>query len=380
MNKFKVFFFSLIICLNNFCNVLAINDVNIEAKGFVTFDRNTKQVIWGKNIYDKMPMASTTKIMTGIIAIEYGKLEEIVEVSKNAQNTSGWQLNLKAGDKIKLKDLLYAIMLYSANDGAIAIAEHIGGSVEAFCEMMNNKAKEIGAYNTNFTSPHGLDNANHFSTPYDMAIIADFAMNNELFCNIVKTKSYDVYINGERRTVNNTNKLLNMRENIIGIKTGYTGNAMYCLVSNIKEKGKDIIGVVFGADTSTKRFQESKELLEYTLDNYILLDLKDYLKSEINVKVEKGNIDVVKVFAKQIPQIYIKKSDINNIQIKYTILEKASLPIDNNEIMALAMVYLKDEKLCTIEYVSRESFDNIAISYYYKYILQNYVNLLKINY
>lgn len=378
--KISIVILCFVILLSNCFQVFANKDVYIDAKAYVTYDRNTNEIIWGKNIYDKMPMASTTKIMTGILVIEYGKLDEIVTVTKNAQNTTGWQLNLREGDKIVLKDLLYGIMLYSANDGAIAIAEHIGGSVENFCNMMNNKAKEIGALNTNFTSPHGLDSPNHYSTPYDMAIIADYAMDNDLFRKVVKTTSYNMKINDSIRTVNNTNKLLLMRDNIIGIKTGYTGNAMYCLVSGVKEGNKDIISVVFGANTSSKRFQESKKLLEYTLENYIQIDLKEYLKNEININVEKGEIKSVKAFPKKIPKKFINKNDIGSLQTKYIVLEKVNLPINNKEVVALATIYLKNEKICTIEYTTEKNIDKSSTSYYYNYILKNYANLLKINY
>ena len=379
LNKVIIIVICFIFFICN-CIVIATNNVYIDAKAYGVYDRNTKQMIWGKNIQDKMPMASTTKIMTGVLVVEYGKLDEIVTVTKNAEKTSGWQLNLKEGDKIVLKDLLYATMLYSANDGAIALAEHIGGSVEGFCLMMNNKAKEIGAYNTNFTSPHGLDNPNHYSTVYDMAIIADYAMENELFRNVVKTPSYNITINGSVRTVNNTNKLLSIRENITGIKTGYTGDAMYCLVSGVRENGNDLIAVLFGANTSNKRFQESKKMLEYTLENFIQIDLSKYIKESIELKVDKGEVENINAYPKDIPKIYIDKKDIQHIVVNYMVLEKVSLPLNSDEVVGLATVYVKNEKICTIEYTTKENISRNSIKYYYEYIMKNYVNLLKINY
>lgn len=211
--------------ISMFSCCIANDKLNVYAQSYIAFDRITGKVMFGKNVDKKVPMASTTKIMTAILTIEYAKLNEYVIATQNAQNVTGWQLNLKKGDKILLNDLLYAIMLYSANDGAIAIAEHIGGSVENFCEMMNEKAKQIGAYNTNFTSPHGLDNDMHYSTPYDLALIMDYALDMDIFRDIISTHSYVININGYNRTLNNTNKLVKTLNGCIGGKTGYTGKA-----------------------------------------------------------------------------------------------------------------------------------------------------------
>ncbi len=346
----------------------AIN-LNLYTKSYIAYERNTKQVLFGKNTDVKVPMASTTKIMTAILTLEYGKLNETVTITKNAQNTSGWQLNLKEGDKIKLKDLLYAIMLYSANDGAIAIAEHIGGSVENFCEMMNNKAKEIGALNTNFTSPHGLDNDNHYSTPYDLALITDYAMNNENFCKIVTTPSYSIMINENIKNVNNTNKLINSVSGITGVKTGYTGKAGYCLVSGIKTTNLDVICVTLGSGTSKNRFDESKKILEHCKDNYILVDLKDYIKESIKIDINKSNKDNVNIYPQNINKIPILKQNINKINVKYEILNNQIAPINKDKVLGVAKVYIDNEMYTIINYTTNENIQRNNYIDYFRYIV-----------
>lgn len=197
------------------------------------YDRNSGRVIYEKNGHEKYKMASTTKIMTAIVVIENCNMTDVVVVDKKAAGTGGSRLGLKTNDKVTVNDLLYGLMLESGNDAAVALANYTAGSVEEFAYLMNKKARELGLENTNFVVPHGLDNDEHYTTAYELAKITDYALNNEIFRNIVKTKAYNVNINGKIKQISNTNELLGNLNGVYGVKTGFTNGARkmssYCL-------------------------------------------------------------------------------------------------------------------------------------------------------
>ena len=203
-------------------NIFSINSYAISAKSAVLIDANSGKVLYEHNSYEKLPMASTTKIMTGLLACESGKLNESVKTSAFASGTEGSSLWLKIGEKLTLEELTYGLMLKSGNDAAVAIAEYLGGSVDAFALLMNKRAREIGAVNTNFKNPHGLDSDGHYTTAYDLALIAREAMKNDTFRKIVSTKTYSIPMEGEKwdRALKNHNKLLWNYDGCNGIKTG----------------------------------------------------------------------------------------------------------------------------------------------------------------
>lgn len=183
--------------------------LSIYSRYAVVYDRTSKTVIWGKDEAREVPMASTTKIMTAIVMLEnITSVNETVIVEKKAAGIGGSRLGLKTGDEITYEDLLYGLLLCSGNDAATQIAISIGGSVEGFAEMMNNKAEELGLEHSHFVTPHGLDNEGHYTTAYELAVMADYALNIEEFAKVVSTKSYTVTINGYPKTINNTNELL----------------------------------------------------------------------------------------------------------------------------------------------------------------------------
>ena len=183
----------------------------INSRNAIIYDRTTKTVIWGKDETREVPMASTTKIMTAIVMLEnITNLNEEIIVCKKAAAIGGSRLGLKTGDTISYEDLLYGLLLCSGNDAATQIAISVGGSVEAFAEMMNQKAEEMGLDHSHFITPHGLDNNNHYTTAYELAIITDYALDIEKFAEIVSTKTYTVSINGKPKTINNTNELLRL--------------------------------------------------------------------------------------------------------------------------------------------------------------------------
>lgn len=231
----------------------------------ILINATTGEVLYEKNADTRHANASTTKILTCLLALENCKLTEKVTVSSNAASQEPSKLYMQTGDTFKMKDLLYSLMLPSHNDTAVAIAEHVSGSTKKFVSLMNKKAKAIGCTNTHFATPNGLDrNLNHYSTARDMAKIAQYAMKNKTFRKIVNTFQYSFKSGrGLTYSVATTNELLS-KTGVKGMKTGYTNKAGYCFVGTIKGKNGDTyISVTLGASTSTARWDDSKKLLEY---------------------------------------------------------------------------------------------------------------------
>ena len=278
---------------------------NLNSRAAIIYDRNSKEVIYGKEENTKRKMASTTKIMTCMVVLEKGELTDTVIVSKKAAGTGGSRVGLKTGDKVSVQDLLYGLMLCSGNDAAVALAEHVGGSVEGFADLMNEKARQLNLSNTHFVTPHGLDNEEHYTTAYELAIMADNALKNNTFSSIVGTKNITININGKPRNLSNTNELLGSMAGVYGVKTGFTNGANRCLVTSCKIENLDIITVVLGADTKKFRTQDSIKLINYAMNNYKEINMENKIQEEFQ-KWKKENKD----------KIYINKGEKNTTEYK----------------------------------------------------------------
>lgn len=243
--------------------------LQISSDCAILINAKTGKVLYAKNADTKHANASTTKIMTCILALQNSKLSDKVTVSANAAAQEPSKLYMQAGDSFRMRDLLYSLMLPSHNDTAVAIAEHISGDTESFVQLMNEKAKAIGCTNTHFATPNGLDqNLNHYSTARDVATMARYAMLSTTFQKIVKTSFYTfTSTQGRTYSISTTNALLNTLDGVIGMKTGYTNKAGHCFVGAIKaKKGTMYISVVLGGDTSTERWEDSRKLLQYAYE------------------------------------------------------------------------------------------------------------------
>lgn len=296
-----------------------VDEPKINSKFAIVLDRDNKAILYGKNEKTKTKMASTTKIMTSLVVIENTNLNNVVEISAKAAGTGGSRLKINKGDKITVRDLLYGLMLRSGNDAAVALAEYIGGSIEGFAMLMNKKAQEIGLKNTNFVTPHGLDSEEHYTTPYELAILTDYALKNETFSNIVNTKTCNISINGYSRTISNTNELLGNLNGVYGVKTGFTNGAGRCLVTSIKRGNLDVICVVLGADTKKIRTTDSIKLIEYTFANFEKVDIKDKIEQEFDnwKKINSG-------------RAFIEKGIKNGINLKLGEYDLTTYTIKNN--------------------------------------------------
>lgn len=265
----------LIIC--QIFQVKAADDENLYALSAVLMDGETGRVLYGKEAYKGRPNASTTKVMTCILALELAKGDDYVQVSGNAASQPQTRLGMREGQQFYLEDLLYSLMLKSHNDSAVAIAEHIGGSVEGFAEKMNEKAKELGCKDTHFVTPNGLDGEDeggiHHTTARDLALIMAYAIKNATFVHITQTRDYTFTdISGKKHySVHNTNAFLDMETGVISGKTGFTGNAGYCYVCAVRQDERLFIVALLGCGwpgNKNYKWSDTKKLLSYGRENY----------------------------------------------------------------------------------------------------------------
>ena len=354
-----------------------------NSRRYIVYDRISKSMIIGKNEDVKSAMASTTKIMTTIVILEKADLNEKVTVSAKAGGTGGSRLGLKRGDKASVRDLLYGLMLRSGNDAAVALAEHVGGSVKEFAELMNEKAIELGLTNTHFVTPHGLDDANHYTTALELAKLTDYAMNNETFAKIVGTKSTTIYINNQSRQINNTNELLGVLNGVVGVKTGFTNNAGRCLVTETKRNNMDIITIVLGADTKKDRTKDSVNLIEYTFSKYKMYNLEEQIIKEFNkwkninekrILIIKGKTSNPKLALGAIEKATIPICDNDKIEYSINALTEVEAPVEQWNVMGTLTVKLNGEILENIDIVNVNEVQKRDWKDYFKIVLNTYGN------
>ena len=238
-------------------------NLRVNARCAIALDKESHQVLYEQNAYEIVPMASTTKILTSLIAIEQDDLNVPVTISKKASSIRGSKVGYKENEVITLKELIFGLMFKSGNDAAIAIAEHIGGSVEGFAEIMNHYARGIGILDSHFESPHGLDSSQHYSSAYDLALLTCKGMDYDLFREVVGSKSISKDKYNFTRDYNNINKILWKIPGANGVKTGYTGQAGKCLVSSVNNNNKDIIIVVLNCPD---RWNVTKQIYEHLVE------------------------------------------------------------------------------------------------------------------
>lgn len=319
----------------------------ITAASAILVEVSTGRILYEKNSTKQMYPASVTKILTAIVVLENSKLDDIVTVHESSISSvpDGYvTCDLQDGEELSVKDLLYALLVKSANDAAYVLAEHIGGSIEGFAEMMNNKAKEIGCTNSHFVNPNGIHDEEQYTTAYDLYLMANYAMKNETFRSIVATTSYTLPSTNmhpdKDRTFKNTNELLNKNSksyyysNAIGIKTGFTSEAGECLVAQSSRDGLEFISVVLNSSLTPEglhgRFMDTKKLFNYAYDNFTLTKIRekntlvDTIEIE-NATKETKNLDVV--IEDSITIITQKDLDVNNLIPEISYKENLLAPI-----------------------------------------------------
>jgi D-alanyl-D-alanine carboxypeptidase (penicillin-binding protein 5/6) len=281
--------------------------LDLASQAAIICDASSGKIIYEKNANEIHYPASTTKIMTALLTIENCDLDEIATVSEHAVNIikSGYvTASLQPGEQISVKDLLYALLLKSANEAANVLAEHVAGSIEDFADMMNQRASELGCENTHFVNPNGVHDENHYSTAYDMFLIAQECMKNETFRKYVSTTSYTLPATEKWPTADryckNTNDMIQPNskyyyEGAIGIKTGFTTEAKNCLISAVNKNGFECIAVVLGAGTNSaglsERYLDTKALFDYAYENYSVQTLVTKNTVIDTIKIKNGTRD-----------------------------------------------------------------------------------------
>lgn len=360
----------------------------INSRAAIIIDRKSKTILYGKSEKEKRKMASTTKIMTATIVLENSNLNDIVEVSKKSAGTGGSRLGLKTGDKITVHDLLYGLMLCSGNDAAVALAEHVGGSVEGFADLMNKKAQELNLTNTHFVTPHGLDNDDHYTTAYELALLTDYALKNKVFAQIVNTKNYTVTINGNSKNLSNTNELLGSLNGVYGVKTGFTNGANRCLVTACKRNDLDIICIVLGADTKKFRTQDSIKLIEYTFNNYQNINIKRIIDSKFEnwksknlskFTIKKGISNKIELSLSNIENetIPIRNDEVNAINIEINCNKELEAPLKENKKIGELIVNINNKKVINLDIMNTINIKKKNPLNYFKYISLNYIDYLE---
>lgn len=367
-----------LITLLLFNTSLASTPPTISGKNAVAIEVNSGRILYEKNAFSQANIASTTKIMTAIIAIENNSLDDIVTISKKSAWTGGSSVDLKENDKIKLSELLYGLMLNSGNDAAVAIAEHTAGSIENFAKLMNEKAKELGALNTNFVTPHGLDTDEHYSTAYDMAIIAKYALKNPTIANLVSTQFYTMtFLDGKTKQLKNTNPLLSFYTGITGMKTGYTGLAGKCLVASAKRENLEIIVVTLGEPSSKLRINDTVKILDYCFENYKMYDLTKIYPINFSVKIKKSPKNSILPIYKNSLVLPLSTDERNNISIKKYIQSNLIAPIDINQYVGKIQFKIGTETLGEVEICSPYSVHRTTLTEYYGIVFSTFLDYNK---
>lgn len=321
---------------------------NMSCESAILMEENTGKILLSKNIEDRKAPASITKIMTMLLImeeIEKGNIseEDMIRTSANAKIMGGSEIFLAEGEEMSLKDMLKGIAVASANDAAVAVAEYISGTEEAFVEKMNKRAKELNMDNTHYVNCHGLDEENHYTCAKDVATVTRELMKHE------KIKDYttiwmDSLRNGATELVN-TNRLIRFYRGATGLKTGTTENAGHCLSATAERDGLKLIAVVMGCKTGKDRFSEASEILDYGFANYMSCPLPSSASEARLIPVLGGSEEFVRGFAQTPESIFTEKSRKNDINVQVEICDKLTAPVEKNQILGRVKIMQGDDIL-----------------------------------
>ena len=369
----------IIVCLFIFKNNLIAKEVDLakNAQSAILVETSTGEILYEKNIHEKRSPASMTKIMTLLLTMEAIEKEVItydtmVTVSKRASDMGGTQIFLEYGSNVDVLTLIKGISIVSANDAAVALAEKIGGSLENFVNMMNEKAKELGCTNTNFKNPHGLDEEEHYTTAYDLSLISRELIKHK---DILKfTSTYEDYINvsGENHWLVNTNKLVRFYEGIDGLKTGYTNNAMYCLTATMKRNDMRLISIVMKEDTKENRNQDTINMMEYGFSQYGITTILNNDEKIGSINIDNSKNKIVDYYLEEDVNIITTKGNKNiDYKIDKEIFEVKAPLEKNTKIGKLVLTYNNNKynyDLVVKDKIKKASFID-SLSYIFKNII-----------
>ena len=353
-----------------------LEENRLYAKAALLMDGETGRVLFGKNEEETMPMASTTKIMTCIVALENGNLDDEVTISAYAASMPKVHLGVRKGETYYLRDLLYSLMLESHNDVAVAIAEHIGGNVEGFSKMMNQKARDLGAYHTNFVTPNGLDAEGHYTTAVDLANIARYGISLPEFLEITNTASYSFQTVDKKRSfqISNKNAFLNQMDGAIGVKTGFTGGAGYCFVGAVKSGDKTLISVVLASGWPphrTYKWSDTKELMQYGLDNYEEREVLNENYKLDDIPVLNG-IDCDAEAVEIRSNLTLLLGEEEQVEIEADLPKQLEAPIEKDAIVGQLTIKINGEEYRSLPIFATKSVERISFAYYLKKVFSSF--------
>lgn len=349
-------------------------DVLAPSKAMAVMEGNTYELLYGSAENMKLPMASTTKITTCIVAIDHAKdLDEVVEINPAAVGIEGTSIYLKKGEKMPLRDLLLGLMLASGNDASVAIAYHIGGTQEKFVEMMNEYVQSIGATNTHYDNPHGLDSDTHYTTAKDLALITSHALKNDTFKEIVSTKFATIQGNDEveHRYLKNKNRILFEDDTCIGVKTGFTDNAGRCLVNACDRGGKRIVSVVLNCGPM---FEECKRLTTLADNEFEMETFVEPYTYVGAVQITNGDKEVVNLATIEGFSKVIKKNEKDLYKVEVQVPSQLNAPIMKNQVVGHIYVYYNDEVIYDGKVYTIDESKNMDFRYTLDNILERWYN------
>ena len=342
--KYKVLLLLILAC--TLFVGMGLNTINVvnattitSARGMCVMEKESCKVLYQRDMHTTRPNASTTKIVTAITVLDNcNNLDEVITVDNKSIGIEGTSIYLRKGEQLTVRDLLYGLMLRSGNDSAVALACHVGGTVENFVNMMNKLCKEVGAENTHFANPHGLDNAEHYTTAYDLALVTAYALNNPIFAEIVSTRHYTIPKTniGDARYLTNKNKLLNSLDGCVGVKTGFTSRAGRCLVSAIKRNDITLVCVVLNCGPM---FEESVELLNkaYNEYNFTPIVVKgEPIYNEYYIDNVRGELHL---FANETYIHPVLESEKDKLRVVYTLYELTENVKEGEEVGEISVFY-----------------------------------------
>lgn len=328
-------------------------DLQLNGKAMVLIDSKSGRIVFSQNGDMPLPPASTTKILTAIIALERSKLTDKVKAGKNPSMVEPSAIGIKEGEVISMENLLYALLVKSANDAAVAIAEYISGSVPKFSALMNEKARQLGATNTHFVNPNGLNDPNHYTTAHDLAVIAKYAMENEQFRKFVSTK-YKVLPRADDKAVKwleNHNKMLYRYSGANGVKTGYTREAKQCLVASAARGDQEFIAVILGAEGSNV-WTDAQKLLDYGFANFSTFKLKSAGSTVSTAKVSRGAGTAVLVTQKDF-YYTLPKGRTGNVTQEAEINRGIKAPVKAGQVLGRLRFFMSGKDIGSVNLVAQ---------------------------
>ena len=360
---------------------VAEEPAELYALSAVLMDGESGRVLYEKDGERPLANASTTKVLTCIVALENSSGDDYVQVSQNAASQPEVKLGLQKGEQYYLEDLLYSLMLKSHNDTAVAIAEHCGGSVEGFARMLNRKAKQIGCKNTYFITPNGLDaedeNGKHHTTAKDLALIMRYAIKNETFLHIAQTRDYTFSeITGKRTfSVYNANAFLDMRDGVLAGKTGYTSQAGYCYVCAYRCDGRTFIVALMACgwpNNKTYKWKDTRKLLDYARNTYYPSEIVSKDMQPDDIIVENGNPSVLhlKIENNNGFTALLSQDDKVNVSIH---MQTLSAPVLSGETVGEVRAYINDEKIYSLPITAANTIKEKNYVFYLKQLLKRLI-------